>query len=212
MAHHYITEAEKSYRSLLYGECRKLFAGNPIPSHDHRHHERVWVNASLLLERLYSAGMATDSRLAVKAIVAAFYHDTGLTVNHGADHGRESRAICSLFLKKHGFTPEESLEILDAVEMHDNKEYPGLNDPSSLASVISVADDMEAFGEEGIERYTEIYSMRGIKPGEMPGLIITNVSSRFNHLKSTYHMFPDLVEEMQVRAEIVTSHFIQQLK
>jgi HD superfamily phosphodiesterase len=212
MAHDYITEAEKSYRNLLYDECRQLFAGNPIPSHDHRHHERVWMNASLLLERLYSAGMVTDNRLAVKAIIASFFHDTGLTVNRGADHGRESRTICSVFLKNNGFAPEESLEILDAVEMHDNKEYPDLNDPASLASVISVADDMEAFGEEGIERYNEIYSMRGIKPDEMPGLVIPNVSSRLNHLRATYHMFPDLVEEMQIRAEIVTSHFTQLLK
>jgi len=207
MAHDYIKEAGNRYKSLLTEECRRLFAGKSIPSHDHRHHERVWINASLLLERLYVTGMVTDSRLAVKAIIAAFFHDTGLTVNSSADHGRDSGRICSTFLRKHDFTAEESQEILDAVEMHDNKEYPGLSDPASLAAIISVADDMDAFGETGIERYIEIYSMRGIEADDMPALIIPNVISRYNHLKSTYHMFPDLVEEMRIRAEIVIYHF-----
>jgi len=212
MAHDYIREAEKRYRSLLTEECRQLFAGKSIPSHDHHHHERVWANASLLLDRLYAAGMVSDSRLAVKAIIAVFFHDTGLTVNSGSAHGRESRLICSAFLRRHDFASDECNEILDAVEIHDNKEYPGLSDPASLAAIISVADDMDAFGETGIERYTEIYAMRGIRAEDMPGFIIPNVISRYNHLKSTYHMFPDLVEEMSIRAETVTSHFTRQQK
>ena len=71
---------------------------------------------------------------------------------------------------------------------------------------------MDAFGEEGIVRYREIYSMRGISHNEMPGLVISNVLSRFRHMESTYHMFPDLVDDQRVRAEAVTDYFTNIIK
>jgi HD superfamily phosphodiesterase len=156
---------------------------------------------------LYEKGLISDPKLAEKAIVAAFFHDTGLTVNRGPDHGLESRHICSIFLTGADFSEADRTEILDAVEMHDNKEYTGSSDPASLAAIISVADDMDAFGETGINRYEEIYSVRGVAAEEMPGMIIPNVISRFRHLESTYSMFPDLVEEMRSGAGTVINHF-----
>jgi len=207
MVHPFIKYAEKKYMSLLTEECCRLFSGTDIPSHNHLHHTRVWDNAALLLGRLYEAGIVTDPGMAEKAIIAAFFHDTGLTVNRGPDHGRESRQLCSAFLETTGITGADRLEILNAVEMHDNKNYPGHSDPESLAAILSVADDMDAFGETGIGRYEEIYSMRGIPAGEIPGMIVPNVMSRLSHLESTYHMFPELVEEMRDRAITVINHF-----
>lgn len=193
-------------------ECRMIFAGTHMPSHNHLHHERVWMNASQLLWQLFKTGMITDPELPRKAIVAAFFHDTGLTVNRGPDHGRESRMICAAFLGKNDFSAEERQEILDAVEQHDDKEYSAPSHPASLASVISAADDMDAFGLKGIERYVEIYSMRGVLPEAMPGLIIPNVMSRFSHFESTYHMFPEMVAEQKVRAAQVINYFTQKTK
>jgi HD superfamily phosphodiesterase len=207
MAHPFVTGAEEKYRRLLSEECRRIFSDTVMPSHNHLHHERVWENTALLLERLYSKGLITDPRLADRAIVAAFFHDTGLTVNRGPDHGLESRRICSSFLAGSDFSEADRTAILDAVEMHDNKEYTGNSDPASLAAIISVADDMDAFGETGISRYEEIYSMRGVPSAEMPALIIPNVISRFRHLESTYSMFPDLIEEMRAGAATVINHF-----
>ena len=66
---------------------------------------------------------------------------------------------------------------------------------------------MDAFGEEGIGRYEEIYAMRGIAATEMPGMIISNVLSRLRHLETTYGMFPDLIAEMRKKAETVINHF-----
>jgi len=66
---------------------------------------------------------------------------------------------------------------------------------------------MDAFGEAGIGRYEEIYSMRGIPATEMPGLIVANVLSRLRHLESTYKIFPDLIAEMRAEAETVINHF-----
>jgi len=98
------------------------------------------------------------------------------------------------------------------VEKHDDKEYQALSDPSSLAAVISVADDMDAFGQTGIERYKEIYAMRGIPENEMPRKIISNVMSRFRHLETTYHMFPDIVGEQRINARIVTDYFTEKIR
>ncbi len=207
-----ISDAESRYLGILTGECRRLFESSSMPSHDHLHHERVWKNAAVLLEQLYTAGMVTDPRLPEKAIIASFFHDTGLTVNHGPDHGRESRQLCSLFLDSSNLNNADRQEILDAVEKHDDKEYQALSDPSSLAAVISVADDMDAFGQTGIERYKEIYAMRGIPENEMPRKIISNVMSRFRHLETTYHMFPDIVGEQRINARIVTDYFTEKIR
>jgi HD superfamily phosphodiesterase len=209
MQHQSITEAARKYKRVLAQECRRLFDNTPLPSHDHLHHGRVWHNAALLLSRLYGSGMVNDPRMAEKAIIAAYFHDTGLTVNRGADHGTESRQLCSEFLKKCDFVESERNEILDAVERHDDKSYPALSDPASLAAVISVADDMDAFGEKGIGRYLEIYSLRGVPDKTIPAMVISNITSRFRHLESTYSMFPDLVCKQKKRAKTVTDYFAE---
>jgi hypothetical protein len=54
--------------------------------------------------------------------------------------------------------------------------------------------------------------MRGISDNEMPRLVISNVLSRFRHMESTYHMFPDLVDDQRVRAEAVTDYFTNIIK
>jgi len=207
MAHTYIRQAEEMHGARLREECRRILATAGIPSHDHLHHERVWKNASQLLERLYDAGIVTDPDMAEKAIIAAFFHDTGLTVNRGTDHGTESRRICSKFIESLSIDDADCREILDAVEKHDDKTYICQSDPSSLAAIISVADDMDAFGETGISRYEEIYSMRGIPASGMPEMIIENVLSRLRHLESTYGIFPDIVDEMREKAQTVISYF-----
>lgn len=204
----FIIEAEKKYRKQLTEECRRLFSEVVIPSHDHLHHERVWENAAGLLSMLYKAKMIADPLMSDKTIIASFFHDTGLTVTLGVDHGAESRKICSKFLETCTLNENDRKEILDAVEKHDDKSYPAMSDPASLASVISVADDMDAFGMQGIARYIEIYRLRGITDHNMPEMIIANVSSRFRHLELTYGMlFPDLVRDQQKRAATVIDYF-----
>jgi HD superfamily phosphodiesterase len=207
MPHPYITAASKKYKRALAQECRRLFSNTHLPSHDHLHHARVWHNSSLVLSRLYESGMVTVPAMAEKAIIAAYFHDTGLTVNRGADHGAVSRQICSEFLKKCNFGESERNEILDAVEKHDDKDYPAISDPASLVAIVSVADDMDAFGERGIGRYLEIYSLRGVPDAMMPQTVILNVTSRFRHLESTYWMFPDLVDKQRKRVKTVIDYF-----
>jgi HD superfamily phosphodiesterase len=206
-----ISEAERKYKTILEEFCQSLFHSAGIPSHDHLHHARVWYYAKEILEQLFEARMITDTMVAEKAIVAAYFHDTGLTLNTGPDHGRESRNICSKYLQDNNLFADTWEEILNAVERHDDKSYSSASDPASLAAIISVADDMDAFGYTGILRYSEIYSMRGVPMEEMPDKIITNAKSRFNHLESTYRIFPALVVKQAERLEILIS-FYQSLK
>ena len=210
MQHPILSAAEAKYMRSLTDLCSRLFLNSAIPSHDHIHHSRVWENASVLLDRMFKTGMVKDPLLAEKAIIAAYFHDTGLTQNQGTNHGRESRHICSGFLITTDLSEEDKEEILDAVEKHDDKEYHAVSIPTSLAVVISVADDIDAFGQTGIERYSEIYKMRGTSPKELPEKVIANATARFNHLAETYYMFPDIIEEQKARVEILITYFKNQ--
>jgi hypothetical protein len=71
---------------------------------------------------------------------------------------------------------------------------------------------MDAFGEAGIDRYNEIYSLRGFDADEIPSMVISNIASRFRHLESTYSIFPDLVESQRKRADTVTQHFTKLIR
>jgi hypothetical protein len=211
MAENLILSAEYKYKALLEERCRQLFTRTSIPSHDHLHHARVWCYAKEILTQLLAARMNDDQLIAEKAIIASYFHDTGLIINTGPDHGKESRKICNEFLITQDLTPLFCEEVLDAVERHDDKSYPSASDPGSLAAIVAVADDMDAFGHIGVLRYWEIYSMRGISLTEMPDKIVANAVNRFKHLESTFHMFPDLVRGQKERLDILTS-FYQSLK
>lgn len=207
MQYLFLSTAEAKHKPALMILCRKLFESAPMPSHDHLHHLRVWENAKELLGRLQDAGMISDPLIGEKAIIAAFLHDTGLTINRGPDHGIQSRQICSKFLMTADFSEADREEILDAVEKHDEKDYSGASDPSSLAAVISAADDMDAFGCEGIGRYAEIYLLRGVPHSELPGKVIANAESRFRHLELTYSMFPDLIKAEKKRVDTLITYY-----
>jgi hypothetical protein len=207
MTEELIKSAEEKYKATLEEHCRLLFSKVGMPSHDHLHHARVWNYAKELLIQLIDAEMIDDYLIADKAIIASYFHDTGLTVNSGPDHGKESSKICSIFLKSQNTIPGFSEDILNAIERHDDKHYTSGSDPASLASIVAVADDMDAFGHAGVLRYWEIYSLRGITMADMPDMIIANAETRFSHLKSTYNMFPELVSEQKERLDILTSFY-----
>ena len=212
MTENLIKAAEDKYKVILENHCRDLFSDTYIPSHDHLHHARVWEYAKEIMRHLFNAGMTDDRLLPEKAIIAVFFHDTGLTVNKGADHGKESRKICREFLLHQDTDPECHNEILDAVEKHDDKNYGSAAAPASLESIVAVADDMDAFGHTGVLRYWEIYTMRRLDTSDIPQMIITNAESRFRHLESTYHMFPDLISEQKARLDFLVSFYTSLMK
>ncbi|HNY14760.1 MAG TPA: hypothetical protein PKI12_04420, partial [Bacteroidales bacterium] len=64
-----------------------------------------------------------------------------------------------------------------------------------LFLMLSVADDLDAFGETGIERYQEIYLARGIKPEDIGPLILENAARRFRNFETSFSQYPQLIEK-----------------
>ena len=52
-----------------------------------------------------------------------------------------------------------------------------------LLKILSIADDLDAFGRTGIKRYLEIYHVRGIPEEDIPRTILENAASRFSNFE-----------------------------
>ena len=57
---------------------------------------------------------------------------------------------------------------------------------NDLLNILSVADDLDAFGYTGIYRYSEIYLTRGISPKEIGNLIRENASRRYHNFEKIF--------------------------
>jgi hypothetical protein len=183
-----INIVEIKWLEKLSYECQRIFQPCHIPSHDFEHHKRVWTQAKLLLKSIENTGYIFDISFIENLIVVCFFHDTGLTINLGEDHGKASRELCRSFFNGHpNLEPEGFEEILQTIEFHENKNYTA-NLPASfsLLSVFAVADDADAFGYIGVYRYAEIYLMRNITPEDLAQKVLANLENRFNNIKIQY--------------------------
>ncbi len=170
--------AERKWLVLIKKYIEILFTGFWMPSHDIQHHARVWRNACFLAQNLKT----DDPDFYEKLLLASFFHDIGLLVNMGSSHGLESRKACELFLQTHsGMVQFETNLLLKAIENHDDKEYlkQNIRTKNLIYSVLTVADDMDAFGAIGAYRYIEICLLRGMQETQIPGHILTNASRRY---------------------------------
>ena len=192
-----IRRTETRWYSVLFRHCADLFEGVFLPSHDHVHHSRVWFWARSLLHQLERSGFRISEEIPEQLIIAAFFHDTGLTRTSGEEHGRASRQLCEEFFNYAGRgvrQPDKASyqAILDAIEHHDDKSLKTrIADVRSaelpdLLNLLSAADDLDAFGIMGIYRYAEIYLLRGFEPEQLPLKVSRNVRNRFDNLKSTF--------------------------
>ena len=98
-------------------------------------------------------------------------HDIGMSVDPGVKHGKHSRNLCLQFLNKNNLPETDYRDALEAIEYHDNKDYISNSFKNYLLTVLSVSDDLDAFGITGIFRYSEIYLTRGIDPEKIGYLI-----------------------------------------
>lgn len=196
---------------MLYLYNREIFSGIHLPSHDHTHHLRVWQFARELILIWCEAGRQFSLQEIELLILAVFFHDTGMSHTQHMKHGAVSRKFCEAFLLENSLQkmPHAS-ELLNAVEMHDDKEYADTHrDPTSLLTLLNLADDLDAFGLVGVYRYAEIYLMRGIFCHEIPGKVLPNLDTRYNHLTS---LLPMANEEFAIRCKIrftLTSEFYE---
>jgi hypothetical protein len=149
----------------------------------------------------------SDELFSDKLVIASYLHDTGMSVDPGFRHGIESRIICESFLEKMNLSKSEYTDLFDAVENHDNKEYATKNKPGDLLTVLSVADDLDAFGLIGVYRYLEIYLERKVPQEELGYRILKNSETRFLNFLGTYGSSKELVEKHSKRYEVISSFF-----
>lgn len=204
----YIISAEKKWLDKLSDYCKILFSDTHIPSHDHTHHLRVWEYAKEIIQAI-GLIYKIDEKLIESCLIASLFHDTGLTVKLDETHGKESKEICLRYFEDNKLIkPDHFEEILTAIEKHDDKDYKlDNNSPNSILSIVCNADDLDAFGNIGVIRYTEIYLLRGVNLVELPNLVIKNLDKRFLNFEKTYKDFSDLYLKYKERYLITRNFF-----
>lgn len=194
-----IKEAETKWLNELYTFVSDLFKSTFIPSHNHRHHLRTWQNAKIILSHLTKEKYDFNFNQIEEVLIASLFHDTGLTQTLNEKHGKAGATICQNYFHKRGnFFPGLN-SVLEAIELHENKSFSvKVASPANLVTIISVADDMDAFGIIGIYRYAEIYFMRGISVDELGTQVLHNLQSRFKNIEINYLRFPHFLNEVSI--------------
>ena len=96
---------------------------------------------------------------------------------------------------------------------HDDKTYKSnLNRSTPLAAgdtltLLSIADDLDAFGFIGIARYTEINLLRGATPINLPLKVVHNLESRWKFIEPLLLQLPDIYTIHRNRYQITYQFF-----
>lgn len=204
-----IESAELRFKQILEDFFISVFDEKNLSSHGIYHHRRVWSYARELLY-IYNRKSNSDlSLLPVKLIIAAYLHDIGMSVDQGTRHGKYSKEFCLKFLAENNLKKDDFLDVLETIENHDRKDYSGETVISDLLDILSVADDLDAFGYAGIFRYSEIYLKRGIPPAEIGHLIRKNAAMRFDNFVRIYSDCSEYILKHRLRYDILDNFFIQ---
>ena len=134
-------------------------------------------------------------------------HDIGMSVDSGTGHGIHSRKLCLQFLEKYNLPENDFSEVLEAIEYHDNKDYNNYIYSGDLLTILSVSDDLDAFGYTGIFRYAEIYLTRGINPERIGHLIRENSKKRFDNFVKIFGYDSEIVQKHIKRYHILDDFF-----
>ena len=199
--------AELQYKQILEDFFVSVYDEKSLPSHGIEHHRRVWNYARELVILLDKHQFLTDHKIIHKLIIACYLHDIGMSVDSGIKHGIHSRNLCARFLTKNSIPVIDYQDLLEAVENHDNKEYTSSANKSDLLTILSVADDLDAFGFIGIYRYSEIYLARRINLKEIGIYIKENASRRFNNFERIFGFDEEIVRKHKIRYEILDNFF-----
>jgi hypothetical protein len=132
-----------------------------------------------------------------------------MSIEPGPIHGRHSRELCTQFLAKYNLRETDYKDVLETIINHDIKDYSGGTGIVDMLTILSVADDLDAFGFIGIFRYSEIYLTRGISPLEMGHLIKENAGRRFDNFTKIFEFDSALVEKHRKRYDILENFFTE---
>lgn len=204
-----IEEAERLYKNTLEDFLLRAMSGVNLESHGPDHHRRVWAFAKQVITSRRFINNGTDKDFVKKLLIASFLHDSGMVVDTGPRHGIHSRSFCEKYLSEIGDRTDVNIDLLEAIEHHDNKEYNTKSARSSLEEVLNIADDMDAFGYIGIYRYLEIYLERKITYKSVGEEIRNNAAGRYRNIELTLKSDPRLIGIHQIRYMILDSFFSQ---
>lgn len=207
-----LQKVENSWLDPLYYTCQRVFKQVHLPSHNEEHHLRVWITTKELIKQLNKQEVTFTQSDLTKLIIAAFLHDTGMSVKINKAHGKESRKICEEFIKKYVSASIKNLqELYDVIEKHDDKEYKNEftknKNPKSLFKILSVCDDLDAFGLNGAYRYTEIYLLRGVNVENIAIQVLKNLTNRVNYFTESFGHIEKFYRKHLKRSDITRSFF-----
>jgi HD superfamily phosphodiesterase len=180
-----IEKAEQSHYASLCFEVEHEFKNVWLPSHNLDHHKRVWHYAKDLLISYSEKGVSFKYEYVESLMIAVFFHDVGLTRTLNIEHGYESAQLTKRFvLNNKNISTYYLSDLIEAVELHDKKEYNdfiNIGKPT-LYSILTVSDDLDAFGAVGLFRYFEIYFLRKIEIEIIAKAIKENLKNRFEYV------------------------------
>jgi hypothetical protein len=198
MYRNFADAAEEKWKEEVLNYAENLFRGHWLPSHDISHHYRVWTNAAGIASE---AGMKRGS-LYEELFLACFFHDLGILMERSEKHGSISRELCTEFLKNCRTRLEfKTDDLLEAIGFHDDKEYKVQRSDNQVYLLLTLADDMDAFGAIGVYRYIEIYRLRGINCDIIPQRIRENAAGRYKNLKLQFDRLSVATELCRARFE-----------
>jgi HD superfamily phosphodiesterase len=202
-----IESAELRFKQILEEFFVSVYDEKYLYSHGIEHHRRVWSYTKELLNQINGQKTADISQLSSKLIIACYLHDVGMSVETGVRHGKHSMDLCVQFLTKNYLQVNDYQDVLVAIENHDRKDYSENKRVNDLLTILSAADDLDAFGFTGIFRFIEIYLIRGINPYEFGNMIKENACKRFNKFVLTFGSAYELVKKHKKRYEILDNFF-----
>ncbi len=178
-------------------------------SHDLEHHRRVWSYAKELLKSFCEKEHCHKSIDSEKLITACLLHDIGMSNDPGPVHGIHSKNLCISFLRENDISEIDYEEVLLALENHDKKVYNNSDESFILFTILSAADDLDAFGYIGIYRYLEIYLARGFNPATVGSMIRNNALIRFRNFESSFGNNTELYNRHRKRYFVLDEFFIK---
>jgi HD superfamily phosphodiesterase len=203
-----IESAELRFKQILEDFFISVYDEKNLPSHGIDHHRRVWGYAKELLSRFCCRNNSHSTCDPSKLIIASYIHDIGMSVEPGPRHGKISRDFCIQFFDRYNLDKDEYTDVLETIENHDKKDYSADTGTGSLLTILSVADDLDAFGFIGIYRYSEIYIKRGIDPHNLGYLIRENASKRFQNFATIFSLWNEYVQSHRKRYNILDEFFV----
>jgi len=202
-----IESAEKQFKQILEDFFISVYNEKSLSSHGIDHHRRVWNYSKELLKLFPLKTPAKISQLPTELIIASYLHDIGISVDPGIRHGKHSKNLCIQFLSKNNLAQNDFRDVLDAIENHDDKNYTQNAYMDELLVILSVADDLDAFGFTGIFRYLEIYLTRGIEPDKIGYLIGENAKKRIDNFVKIFGADSEIVQKHLRRYNILDNFF-----